>query len=150
MDKEQLIRQISKKIKLIRVEKSYTQNKMADILGISKKTLVQIEKERTEASWTTIVAVCALFQDSETLRNMLGEDPMEVIETVAHEYIERPRDKTLGGKIWWNNIEERQFFTLQQNLISKHYRIIDNQHYRWYSSFDEQDAMEKLMELEHK
>ncbi|PFB11956.1 helix-turn-helix domain-containing protein, partial [Bacillus cereus] len=42
MNKELIIELISMKIKLIRTEKGYTQDKMAEVLGISKKTLVQI------------------------------------------------------------------------------------------------------------
>ncbi|MFD1018529.1 helix-turn-helix transcriptional regulator [Thalassobacillus hwangdonensis] len=148
MDKKDLIKGISPKLKLIRVEKGYTQQRMADILGISKKTLVQIEKERNEASWTTIVAVCALFQDSEVLKNTLGEDPFEVIETVAHDQIDRPRGMTMGGKVWWTEVERKGAYTLQQNILSKHYRIIDDSNYRWYSTFEEDEAERKLIELD--
>ena len=57
MDKQEVIDLLSSKMKLIRVEKGYTQDKMAEVLGISKKTLVQIEKERTQANWTQVVAL---------------------------------------------------------------------------------------------
>jgi DNA-binding XRE family transcriptional regulator len=48
---------------------------MAEIQGISKKTLVQIEKGRQEAGWSQVVAVWALFQESQILQHVLGGDP---------------------------------------------------------------------------
>ncbi|WP_181348185.1 helix-turn-helix transcriptional regulator [Thalassobacillus sp. CUG 92003] len=147
MDKAFLIEQVSLKMKLIRVEFDYNQSRMAAVLGLSKKTLVQIEKGRTQAGWTTVVAVCALFRDSDILKSLLGEDPLEVIETVAHDYIDRRKGKTLGGKVWWHTIDQSGSFTLQQNVISQHYRIIDEHHYRWFSSFDQNEAKERYEEM---
>jgi DNA-binding XRE family transcriptional regulator len=147
MDKDELIYLLSSKMKLIRTEKGYTQDKMAEVLGISKKTLVQIEKGRTFASWTQIVALCALFRDSEIIESVLGDRPLEILETIAHEEIDVPKSKTLGGRVWWTEIKKIGAFRLQQNVISKHYRILDEQNYRWYSSFDKEEAMKRLKEL---
>ncbi|QAS50742.1 helix-turn-helix transcriptional regulator [Halobacillus litoralis] len=140
MNKEQLREIISDKMKLIRVEYGYTQNLMAEVLGLSKKTLVQIEKERTLAGWTTVVAVCALFQESEVLKSVLGDSPVEIVETIAHQQVERPGKKTLGGKVWWQTIAGGENFTLQQNLISQHYRIIDRNNHRRFSTIDRMEA----------
>ncbi|WP_226579441.1 helix-turn-helix transcriptional regulator [Halobacillus litoralis] len=140
MDKEQLRSWMSEKIKLIRVEYGYTQDRMADILGLSKKTLVQIEKQRTTAGWTTVVAVCALFQESEIIKGVLGDAPLEIMETVAHHQIDPPGKKTMGGKVWWQSIAEGGAFTLQQNMISQHYRIINEENYRIFSTLDRLEA----------
>ena len=143
MDRDFLIHITSESLKLVRVENDYTQDKMAELLGISKKTLVQIEKGRTLANWTTTIAICALFRDSPTLQNHIGGDPMEVIELTAHDVIIRPKDKTLGGYVWWKNVEEKNGFRLQQNLLSKHFRIVDEENYRILSTFDEAVARDK-------
>ncbi len=147
MDKKQLIEIIAEKIKLIRTEKGYTQDKMAEILGISKKTLVQIEKGRIVPSWTTVVTTCALFRDSEILQATLGDEPLEIIETIAHDGIIRPKEKTMGGRVWWREIAKKGEFRLQQNLISQHYRILDDTDYRWFSSFDKEESLLKLANL---
>lgn len=147
MNKEQLIELISGKIRLIRLEKGYSQEKMADIMGISKKTLIQIEKGRTLSGWTNVIAVCALFRDSEILRSALGDEPLEIVETIAHNGIDRPRDRSMGGRVWWQEIDIKGNFRLQQNVISQHYRILDDKNYRWYSSFEEQEALMRLTEL---
>lgn len=150
MNREEIIRLVSKKIRLIRVEQGFSQDRMSNILGVSKKTLVQIEKDRTEANWNIIISVVALFEQSEILQNVLGDEPLEVIRLVALEKIEHPTYKTLGGKVWWKEIEKRGLYKLQQNLISQHYRIIDELNYRWFSSFDKDEAMKRLNEINSK
>lgn len=84
VDQKQIMDKLSAKMKLIRVESNYTQERMASVLGISKKTLVQIEKRRTNANWTTTVALCALFRDSEVIRYTLGDDSLSILEGVLH------------------------------------------------------------------
>lgn len=80
MEREAVMKGISSKMKLIRVEQGYNQAEMAMILGISKKTLVQIEKERTTANWTTIVTTCVLFRESEIIQNVIGENVLAVFD----------------------------------------------------------------------
>lgn len=142
VDRERIIEIASNSVKLIRAEYDYTQDKMAETIGISKKTLVQIEKGRMQASWTTTIAICALFRNSPTLQNQLGGDAMEVIELTAHNVILRSKEKTMGGYIWWRNIEELRGYRLQQNILSQHFRILDDEHYRLLSTYDEQAARE--------
>ncbi|HHY73405.1 MAG TPA: helix-turn-helix domain-containing protein [Bacillus bacterium] len=147
MDRETAIVVISEKLKLIRTEYDFTQDKMAEIVGISKKTLVQIEKGRTTANWTTIVAVCALFNNSEVLNTVLGDDPVELIRLIGLNSTEGKREKTMGGKVWWKEISKKGNFRLHQNVISNHYRILDEENYRRYSTFNFDDAIKRLNEL---
>ncbi|MBD7937938.1 helix-turn-helix domain-containing protein [Cytobacillus sp. FSL W7-1323] len=147
MTRDEIILKVSEKMRLIRTEAGYTQDKMAEIVGVSKKTLVQIEKGRANAGWSTVVAVCALFRETETVRFLFGNEPLEVIETVVREGIDFRKEKTLGGKIWWKEIQNKSGYVLQQNIISQHYRIIDEEHFRIYSSFDETSAKERFAEV---
>ncbi|EON71722.1 helix-turn-helix transcriptional regulator [Lysinibacillus sphaericus] len=142
MNREQLITLVTEKLKLIRTEKALTQDQMSDLLGLSKKTLVQIEKGRIQTGWTTAVAICALCRDSSILQHELGGDPLEVIDLIANHGTLQPKDKTMGGYIWWKNLSERNGYRLQQNVISNHYRILDTNNYRLLSSFDEQITMQ--------
>lgn len=91
MDKDYITELISSKLRLIRTESRYTQEKMANVLGISKKTLVQIELGQVDCRWAHVVAVCALFRNSEVLQSVLGDEPLEVIEPVAHRSIDRSK-----------------------------------------------------------
>lgn len=147
MNREQFVKLISDKMKLVRTEMNYTQDKMAEVLGLSKKTLIQIEKGRMQAGWTPSVAFCALFRESGVLQSVLGNDPMEVLSIIAFEHYDGPKEKTLGGKVWWREIEQIRDFRLQQNLFSLHYRILDKKDRRYCSSFDESYMREKLRKL---
>lgn len=147
LNQEQIIEQISRRALLVRTEAGYSQETMASVLGMSKKTLVQIEKERTNASWTVVVAIVALFSDSEIIQSLLGDAPLEVVRTVAHDGLDRPKGKTLGGKVWWREVDRTGGFRIQQNLISQHYRILDTDDYVWFSSFDEAAVFDRFHEL---
>jgi DNA-binding XRE family transcriptional regulator len=150
LTRDDIIEKVSDKIRLIRMEAEYTQDKMADIIGLSKKTLVQIEKGRVKAGWSTVVTVCALFRDSETVRYLFGDEPLEVLETIAREDIDIRKEKTLGGKVWWREIEKKSGYILQQNIISQHFRILDNQDFRIFSSFEEEIAVLRFQEITQK
>lgn len=147
MEKQQFVALISQKMKLVRTEQDYSQDKMAELLGISKKTLVQIEKGRSEANWTIVVAFSAIFNRSELLQTILGDEPLYFVQLLTEKNDVVPKDRTLGGKVWWKEIEVCGEFRLQQNLISSHYRILDAEHFRMYSSFDLEDAIKRLQEL---
>lgn len=147
MNREEIIAKVSEKLRLIRTEAGYTQDKMADIIGVSKKTLVQIEKGRVQANWSTVVSICALFRETETVQFLFGNEPLEVLETVAREEIDYRKVKTLGGKIWWRVLSKKSTFVLQQNILSKHFRILDKENHRIFSSFDEELSRQRFKEL---
>lgn len=144
MTREDFIKIVDSKVKLIRNEKNYTQDKMADLLGISKKTLVQIEKGRGSLGWNTSVATCTIFKDSEILQMAFGGETQDIILSLAFDGYERIYTQTMGGKIWWNDIEFKGIYKIQQNIISKHYRILDDKGGRICSSF-KLDYMEKRL-----
>ncbi|WP_042356569.1 helix-turn-helix transcriptional regulator [Bacillus rubiinfantis] len=147
MNRDDIIQQVSEKLRLIRTEAGYTQDKMAEIIGVSKKTLVQIEKGRVLAGWSTVVSICALFRESETVQFLFGSEPLEVLETVAREGVDYRKSKTLGGRVWWKPIMKSNGFVLQQNILSKHYRILDKHNYRIYSSLDGTQAKQRFREV---
>jgi len=147
LTRDEIIMQVSEKLRLIRTEVGYTQDKMADIIGVSKKTLVQIEKGRVLANWSTVVSICALFRESETVQFLFGNEPLEVLETVAREGIDIRKSKTLGGRIWWRVVSKKNGYILQQNILSKHFRILDEENYRIFSSIDEKVSKHRFKEL---
>lgn len=147
MNRDEIIMQVSDKLRLIRTEAGYTQDKMAEIVGVSKKTLVQIEKGRVLANWSTVVSVCALFRETETVQFLFGNEPLEVLETVAREGIDVRKRKTFGVKIWWRVLAKKSGYILQQNILSKHFRIVDEKNYRIFSSFDESYSKLRFKEL---
>ncbi len=72
MDKQTFTEMLQSKFKMVRTEAGYTQDSMSQTIGLSKKTLVQIEKERILPNWTTCISLCALFRDSEVRGGCTG------------------------------------------------------------------------------
>ncbi len=83
MDKQEFTEILQSKFKIVRTEAGYTQDAMSHTIGLSKKTLVQIEKERILPNWTTCISLCALFRDSEVLTNIFGGDPLELTQVLS-------------------------------------------------------------------
>lgn len=146
MTRHDFIKIASEKLKLIRIEGGYTQDKMAEILGISKKTLVQIEKGRSTLGWAGAVTLCTVFKNSEVLEMTFGGDPQDIILSLAFTDYET-NEKTMGGKVWWINIKLTDEFRVQRNIISEHYRILDGQDRRICSSFDYDYIKKRVQEL---
>ncbi|WHH59470.1 helix-turn-helix domain-containing protein [Petroclostridium sp. X23] len=147
MDRVGFVKKLDEKLKMIRTENDYTQDKMAEILGMSKKTLVQIEKGRSTLGWTGAVALCTIFKDSEILQMTFGGQPQDIILTLAFNGYENNYEKTMGGKVWWKDVESKGVYRIQQNLISQHYRILDGEDRRISSSFDYDYIRKRLQEI---
>jgi len=146
MNRNEFIKKCNEKLKLIRTEYNFTQEKTAQILGLSKKTIVEIEKGRTSLGWAGSIALCTVFGNSEILSVVFGGKPTDIIMALAFDGNEPVYPKTMGGKIWWTLVKEKNGFKIQQNVISQHYRLLDNEDRRICSSFELSDIEEKLTE----
>ena len=135
-------------VKLVRTEYSLTQEAMAKALGLSKKTLVEIEKGRSSLGWMGAVAFASIFSASQVLSGALGGEAEDMILALAFEDLSPDYPRTMGGKIWWRTVERKGEFTVQQNILSQHYRILDGEDGRICSSFDLEEICRRLAELE--
>jgi len=146
MNCEDLTNLLAPRVKLVRAEFDLSQARMAALLGLSKKTLIQVEKGRSPMGWATAVTLCALFNESEVLRSALGDEPLEVIRSLVFSQL-KPQGRTMKGKIWWRDLRSSRGFRLQKNLVSGHYRILDGSNHRWSSSFDREYAEKQFQGL---
>ncbi|BAU27888.1 DNA-binding XRE family transcriptional regulator [Aneurinibacillus soli] len=161
--KDMLDRMISEKVRLIRTEAKLTQEQMADVLGLSKKTLVQVEKERKTLGFTAAALVGALFRDSEIMQGMFGESALEVMRLTAFDGIEQgdengadwisrartqARYKAMGRRVWWKDEQEGAVYILQSHILTGHCRIIDREDALQYYGADLEEAQVRLRELE--
>lgn len=140
MNKKIFCELIQANMKEIRTEYSLTQEVMATTIGISKKTLVQLEKKRIDLKWTEAVAVVSIFNDSSLLIEKLGGDSSEIIQAIALQKAPTRQFITLGGEVWWEEIDVKNGFVMQQHKLSKHYRILDQDNFRIYFSFSYKDT----------
>ncbi|MFB0917920.1 MAG: helix-turn-helix domain-containing protein [Clostridiaceae bacterium] len=142
MEKEEFIKIMDSKLKLIRIEFGLTQDKMSGILGISKKTLVEIEKNRKSLGWTGSVALASIFSDSTLLRDAMGGDMGGIIIAVAFKDVVVDYPQTWGGKIWWDTVSEKNGYKIQQNILSQHFRLLDKNDRRIFSGFELKEVEE--------
>ena len=105
MERTEFVALLDRQVKLVRTEYGLNQEVMARVLGISKKTLVEIEKGRTSLGWTGAVALCAIFSGSQVLSGVLGGEAGELIRALAFQDLRPTYPKTLGGKVWWRFVE---------------------------------------------
>ncbi len=136
MKKEELIDILSNECRLVRTEFGFSQDQMAQILGMSKKTLVETEKGRRKLSWPECIALAVIFSRSQILGNEFGGELSDMIRAVSFDDTDVSYPKTMGGKVWWRDIEEHGGYRVQQNLLSQHYRLLDPADGRMVSSFD--------------
>lgn len=131
MTREELIARLDVRLKPVRSEYQLTQEQMARALGLSKKTLVEIEKGRSSLGWMGAVAFASLFEASGILQDAFSGSLSEEIAAAAFSSIDTgSRPQTLGGHVWWYEVEYRLGWRLQRNILSGHYRLLDPQNCR--------------------
>ena len=148
MTRKTFIEEMDIHLKLVRTEYGYTQEMMAQVLGLSKKTLVEIEKGRSSLGWMGAVAFAMLFSESRILSSLLGGEASDMVKAIAFEGKKPFFFPTLGGKIWWRTIEEEERWIIQQNLISQHYRALDRHNRRISFSLNLEELRKRVRELE--
>ena len=147
MTKDQFIYEMNQQVKLVRTEYGFTQETMAKALGLSKKTLVEIEKGRSSLGWMGAVAFVTIFSHSQILSRLLGGEAEDMVLALAFDDLKPTYPQTKGGKVWWRYIESVGPYRIQQNLISQHYRALDGEDGRVYSSFDLETVRNYLEQL---
>ena len=147
MTKDQFIAEMNQQVKLVRTEYGFTQETMAKALGLSKKTLVEIEKGRSSLGWMGAVAFVSIFSCSQVLSRLLGGEAEDMVLALAFDDLKPTYPKNMGGKVWWRYVEMCGPYKIQQNLISQHYRALDREDGRVCSSFDLNTIREYLANL---
>lgn len=138
--REEFIATCDAKLRLVRVEADLTQEAMAYALGISKKTLVDIEKGRRSLGWTGAVALCSVFPVSDVISSTFGGSPAEMIPALARTGQPVPSPES-GGNPWWETIADNGQFIIEQNTISQHYRLLTHDRTKVAASFDIDDLI---------
>ena len=146
MTKKEFAATLDSALKAVRKEYGFTQEKMAAVLGISKKTLVAIEKGRSSLGWTGAAAFAAILRESCILQAQFGGDLDDLVEALAFAEAEPQYPKTMGGRVWWREIWKEKGYRIQQNVVSGHFRLLDRENRRLMASFTLERVMERLKE----
>ena len=121
MTRESFIALCDRKEKLVRNELGYSQEKMSTLLGISKKTLVEIEKWRSSLGWQGAVTLCTLFQNTRGITLTFGSDIPALLRALTEDaaYLQ-PVESPYAA---WVPILELDGKTIEQNAASQLYRL---------------------------
>ena len=77
----------------------------------------------------------------------LGEFPVNIIETLAHDSMSLHDDDSKRNYIFWDVLEEDGGYVLSKNIISEHYKVTDAAGKRYCSSFDLKKISAKYNDL---
>lgn len=121
MTRESFIALCDRKEKLVRNELGYSQEKMSALLGISKKTLVEIEKWRSSLGWQGAVTLCTLFQNTRGITLTFGSDIPALLRALTEDaaYLQ-PVESPYAA---WVPILELGDLLIEQNSASQLYRL---------------------------
>ena len=117
---------------------------MALMIGISKKTLVEIEKGRSSLGWSGSVVLCSVFSISEILNDTFSADPLELMRNIAFENSEPNYKQANTYRIWWQPVIQNDDYLIEQNIVSQHYRLLSKDNKVIASSFNIDD-LKKLI-----
>ncbi len=71
--KRKMIALLRKELPVLRARLRFSQEEVANRIGISRQTYSIIETGKREMSWTAFLALLALFQNHENTRQMLNQ-----------------------------------------------------------------------------
>ncbi|MCB2290831.1 helix-turn-helix transcriptional regulator [Clostridium sp. CS001] len=71
--RDELIEKVSKTFIDLRKESKLRQEDMANILGISKNTIVNVENSGKHYNWSVVMCIVLLFSSTSAIKNILGE-----------------------------------------------------------------------------
>jgi len=140
VNKTEFCKMVQNILEDIRKNENMTLEEMALTIGLSKKTLIQIEKNRSLLKWPEAVTFVTIFNETELVKSIFGDEILDIIQSIAILKPPRRQLKTFGGESWWKTLIHKEGFRLQQHKISRHLRILDQENYRVYFTYSKSDA----------
>lgn len=70
-EKDLLIKSMSEKLPVFRAQLKLSQEDLAELLGISRYTLIAIEKQQRKMSWNVFLSCLLIFTKNDEAKNML-------------------------------------------------------------------------------
>lgn len=88
--KAELVEKMTENLKVLRNKLNLTQGELAQKVGVSRQTLVNIEKRKREMSWSTFVALLTVFRAESGTSDLL--DYFEIYPAELGRYLISPRN----------------------------------------------------------
>lgn len=83
MTMKEFCRSVHKLLEQVRVEYNLSLEVMAKMIGVSKKTLIQLEKQRIILKWSEAVTICTIFRESTILNDNFDMDMLDLIKEIS-------------------------------------------------------------------
>ena len=90
INKEKLIENMTDNLVMLRSRLGYTQEELADKIGLSRSTIFAIENKRNNMTWTVFLALMLVFSKHEETNKLLN-----VLEIYTDEFNDFIKDKKL-------------------------------------------------------
>ncbi len=94
IQKEKLIANLTANLPILRTKANLTQAKLSELIGVSRQTLVAIETNKRQMSWSVFMSCLFVFQSNPETRQLLDFYDISSEELIA--CIETSKEN--GGK----------------------------------------------------
>ena len=88
IDKDRLIQNMTENLPMLRTRLGFTQEELAEKIGVSRSTVLSIENKKREMTWNTFLSLVLLFIKNENTNKLLN-----VLEIYTDEFNDFIKDK---------------------------------------------------------
>ncbi len=88
INREQLIKNMTDNLPMLRTRLGMTQEELADKIGVSRSTVISIENKKREMTWNTFLSLMLLFTKNETTNKLLN-----ILEIYTDEFNDFIKDR---------------------------------------------------------
>ena len=85
ISKEQLIKNMTDNLPMLRKRLELTQEELADKIGVSRSTIISIENQKRDMTWNTFLSLVLLFIKNENTNKLLNV--LEIYTDEFHGFI---------------------------------------------------------------
>lgn len=85
MNREELIKNMTENLPMLRTRLGLTQEELADKIGVSRGTVLSIENKKREMTWNTFLSLMLLFTKNEATNKLLNV--LEIYTDEFHDFI---------------------------------------------------------------
>ena len=85
MNREELIKNMTENLPMLRTRLGLTQEELADKIGVSRGTVLSIENKKRDMTWNTFLSLILLFTKNEATNKLLNV--LEIYTDEFHDFI---------------------------------------------------------------
>ena len=98
-NRDKFVSKMTDNLRVLRNKLGFTQDVLAEKIGISRQTLVNIENKKREMTWNNFIALLTVFRADKNTSDLL--DFFDIYTSELNEYLTSPKNlntqNTTGG-----------------------------------------------------